>query len=68
MTETHETQPFAMATERKMRPLSLPNLLTYGRIAAIPAIVVRIPLESILLRDGGSRFSTQRIPAASTPT
>ena len=33
-------QPFRLAAERKMRPLSLPNVLTYGRIAAVPAIVV----------------------------
>jgi cardiolipin synthase len=35
-----EAQPFPLASERKMRPLSLPNVLTYGRIAAIPAIVL----------------------------
>jgi cardiolipin synthase len=36
----HEAQPFPLAPDRKMRPWSLPNILTYGRIAAIPAIVV----------------------------
>jgi len=36
----HEAQPFPLAADRKLRPLSLPNLLTYGRIAAVPAIVV----------------------------
>lgn len=40
MTDMQEAQPFPLATERKMRPLSLPNVLTYGRIAAVPAIVV----------------------------
>lgn len=28
-----------MPTPRKLRPLSLPNVLTYGRIAAIPVVV-----------------------------
>ena len=36
----HETQPFPMMSDRKMRPLSLPNILTYGRILAVPAIVI----------------------------
>jgi cardiolipin synthase len=36
----HEAQSFPIAGDRKMRPLSLPNILTYGRIAAVPAIVV----------------------------
>ena len=40
MTDMQEARPFSVATERKMRPLSLPNVLTYGRIAAVPAIVV----------------------------
>jgi cardiolipin synthase len=35
-----EAQPFPLAASNKLRPLSLPNLLTYGRIAAVPAIVV----------------------------
>src|SRR5262249_61598289 len=28
-------------------PLALPNLLTYGRIAAVPAVVARLYLEGI---------------------
>ena len=36
----HEAQPFPVVTDRKLRPLSLPNLLTYGRIAAIPVFVI----------------------------
>lgn len=36
----HEAQPFPAVTDRKLRPLSLPNLLTYGRIAAIPVFVI----------------------------
>jgi cardiolipin synthase (CMP-forming) len=35
-----ETQTFSTSSGQGMRPLSLPNLLTYGRIAAIPAIVI----------------------------
>lgn len=35
-----KTEPFPIATGHKLRPLSLPNVLTYGRIAAIPAIVI----------------------------
>jgi cardiolipin synthase (CMP-forming) len=36
----HESQPFPVVQERRMRPLSLPNILTYGRILAVPAIVL----------------------------
>jgi len=36
----HEVQPFPVAADRKLRPLSLPNLLTYGRITAVPAIAL----------------------------
>jgi len=36
----HEAQPFPIVTDQKMRPLSLPNILTYGRIAAIPVFVL----------------------------
>lgn len=36
----HETQSFPVMQDRGMRPLSLPNLLTYGRILAVPAIVL----------------------------
>ena len=39
-TAMHETEPFPASTGGKMRPLSLPNLLTYGRILAVPAIVL----------------------------
>lgn len=39
MAETHDAQPILHAAG-KLRPLSLPNILTYGRIAAVPAIVV----------------------------
>jgi cardiolipin synthase len=39
----HETQPFPAMSDRKMRALSLPNILTYGRIAAVPAIALVFP-------------------------
>ena len=36
----HEADSFPIAPDRKMRALALPNILTYGRILAVPAIVV----------------------------
>jgi len=35
-----ESRPFPIASGQGMQPLSLPNILTYGRIAAIPAMVI----------------------------
>ncbi len=40
MTNIQQAEAFTLASDHKMRPLSLPNILTYGRIAAVPAIVV----------------------------
>lgn len=36
----NDSQPFSIASQQGLRPLSLPNILTYGRILAIPAIVI----------------------------
>jgi cardiolipin synthase len=38
-----ETQPLRAMPDRKMRALSLPNILTYGRILAVPAIALVFP-------------------------
>jgi cardiolipin synthase len=50
VTATHETQPYGAPGEHPgtgvLHAWSLPNLLTYGRILAVPALVLFFYLES----------------------
>jgi cardiolipin synthase len=48
-----EIRPFPERRERSSRALALPNLLTYGRILAVPAIVGCYYLEFYLKNDAG---------------
>ena len=48
-----EIRPFAETRDRTSRALALPNLLTYGRILAVPAIVGCYYLEFYLKNDAG---------------
>jgi cardiolipin synthase len=45
-----ETKGIDASPDRKLRPLSLPNVLTYGRIAAVPAIVLCFYIEGYVGR------------------
>ncbi len=40
----------------RARPLALPNLLTYGRIAAVPAVVACLYWQDLLQRGGWLRW------------
>jgi len=46
----HESRPFETIPSGPSRVLSLPNLLTYGRLAAVPAIVLCFYLEGYVGR------------------
>jgi len=45
-----ETKGLDASPDRNLRPLSLPNVLTYGRIAAVPAIVLCFYIEGTIGR------------------
>jgi cardiolipin synthase len=46
----HETQPFPPAAPSPLHALALPNLLTYGRLAAVPVLVFSFFIETYASR------------------
>ena len=62
-----ETRPFPPIPARTSRTWSLPNMLTYGRILAVPAIVLCFYLENYIGRWLRLRSSSRRAsPTIST--
>src|SRR4026208_1399644 len=47
---TEATSPMAPMPDRNLRALSLPNMLTYGRIIAVPALVLCFYIEGYVGR------------------